>query len=419
MASNTIQLNRFYMRDDKHAQYSENSLKKAVNENRITQDDADHIKEFVMEISAIQKISPKRIFKYHYILVNWREFIGPFAEVSISDLYTAINRIQTAKKESGEPRFARNTLADYIRFIKRFYIWMYENKYTKLDLRKIQKIKPPAFNTMTKTVDMLLSEEQVRAMIEGCQISRDRAIISMLYEGGFRIQELGTLRWNQVKFTDWNVTVNVDSKTGKPRYIPLVMARSYLAQWKNDYPFPVTEDGYVFLTNGRHEQLQYHGIKKQILILAKRAGIEKHITPHIFRHSRITHLIQQKYPESVIKLMMWGDINSKMFHTYAHLTNSDIDNAIAAKNGIIPVESRMKSTVLEPKQCARCFTVNAPTVQFCGQCGLPLTSEASDLLTQAETQVELTPEYQAVRKELDAIVVAKLLAMQQGKISSL
>jgi site-specific recombinase XerD len=401
------------MLDDRHAQYSENSLKKAVNENRITQEDADNIKGFVMEISAIQKISPKRIFKYHYILVNWREFIGPFAEVSITDLYTAINSIQIAKKESGEPRFARNTLADYIRFIKRFYIWMQENNHTKLDLRKIQKIKPPAFNTMTKTVEMLLSEEQVRAMIEACQISRDRAIISMLYEGGFRIQELGTLRWNQVKFTDWNVTVNVDSKTGKPRYIPLVMARSYLAQWKNDYPYPITEDGYVFLTNGRHEQLQYHGIKKQILILAKRAGIEKHITPHIFRHSRITHLIQQKYPESVIKLMMWGDINSKMFHTYAHLTNADIDDAIAEKNGILPIDGRKKSTALEPRQCPRCFTVNAPTQGFCGTCGCELTEEAINKVKQAKEQGNLNLDDPVI---LEAVIAQLLQKQNKGSV---
>lgn len=306
MATTTMQQNRFYMRDEKHLEYSENSLKKAIFERRITPGDADLIKEFVMEVSAVRKITPKRIFKYHYILVNWREFIRPFKDATVTDLYSAINAIQNAKTSSGELRFAQNTLADYIRFLKRFYLWMNENNYTPIDLRKIQKIKPPAFNTMTKTVEMLISEEQVRAMIEACQISRDRAIISMLYEGGFRIQELGTLRWNQVKFTDWNVTVNVNNKTGKPRFIPLIIARPYLAQWKNDYPYLITDDGYVFLTNGRHEQLQYNGLKKQLNLIAKRAGIEKHITPHIFRHSRITHLIQQKYPESVIKLMMWG-----------------------------------------------------------------------------------------------------------------
>ena len=57
---------------------------------------------------------------------------------------------------------------------------------------------------------------------------------------------LGKLTWKQVKFTDWNVVINVNDKTERPRFIPLVMARSYLAQWKNDYPGEITDEGFVF-----------------------------------------------------------------------------------------------------------------------------------------------------------------------------
>ena len=93
---------------------------------------------------------------------------------------------------------------------------------------------------MTKTAGQMLTEDEVRAMIDACQTSRDRAIIATLYEGGFRVQELGTLTWAQVKFDDYGTVVNVDEKTGAPRYIRLVTATQYLIQWKNDFPFPVT-----------------------------------------------------------------------------------------------------------------------------------------------------------------------------------
>jgi len=42
--------------------------------------------------------------------------------------------------------------------------------------------------------------------------------------------------------------------------------------------------------------------------------------------------MQQGYSESLIKLMIWGNINTNMFETYAHLTNTDIDNEIFRKN---------------------------------------------------------------------------------------
>ena len=167
---------------------------------------------------------------------------------------------------------------------------MVDSNYTTIDEKKIKKVKPPAVTQMTKTAEQLLSEEDIRKMIDTCTNSRDRAIIAMIYEGGFRIGEIASLRWHQLKFNDWNVAVNVDNKTRKPRYVPLVMARPYLATWKNDYPCSLTDDRFVFLTLGQNEQLQYRGFAKQLEKIAHRAGIPKHVTPHIFRHSRITHL---------------------------------------------------------------------------------------------------------------------------------
>lgn len=40
-----------------------------------------------------------------------------------------------------------------------------------------------------------------------------------------------------VVFTDWNVTATTAEKTGKRRYVPLIVSQSYLAQWKNDISY--------------------------------------------------------------------------------------------------------------------------------------------------------------------------------------
>lgn len=400
---------RFHGTDTRYADYSENILLNAVSSGRITKDDADLISEFVTEIRATQHISAKRAYKLHYTIICWREFIGPFRTNSIADVYRGIETLHRSIKPSGEPRFKKNTLADYVRFLKRFYLWMQENGYTSIDAKKLQKIRPPGYSSMTKTAEMLPSEEEIRRMIDVCQNSKDRAMICMLYEGGFRIGELGNLRWYQIKFTDWNATVNVDDKTGKPRFVPLIMARPYLAQWRNDYPLELKDDAYVFITRSK-EQLQYQGVAKQIKAIALRAGITKKITPHIFRHSRITHLIQQDCGESVIKLMMWGNISTDMFQTYAHLTNADIERVMAEKAGIV-TPAKKKAQSLEPKQCQRCYTINGPTHKFCASCGLALTGEAVDTLRVAQSQAELLPEFKALEEELHA----KLVALQSRK----
>ncbi len=48
-------------------------------------------------------------------------------------------------------------------------------------------------------------------------------------------------------------------------------------------------------------------------VRVKWTGIAKKIAPHIFRHSRVTHLINQGMKESVIKLMMWGNLITDTF----------------------------------------------------------------------------------------------------------
>jgi integrase/recombinase XerD len=400
---------RFYPSDEKHVEYIDTILDRALNgkptakDNKelphLSQDDVGLIREFVSEIQATSHITVKRAYKYTYILVHWRAYIGEFRKNTIGDIYTGIAAIEIAKNVSGYPLYARHTLADYVGFLKKFYIWMVDSKYSLIEEKKLNKIKPPKVTQMTKTAEQLLSEEDVRNMIDTCTNSRDRAIIAMMYEGGFRIGEIASLRWHQLKFNDWNVAVNVDNKTRKPRYVPLVMARPYLATWKNDYPRTLTDDGYVFLTLGQNEQLQYRGFAKQLEKIAKRAGIVKHVTPHIFLHSRITHLIQQGFSESKIKLMMWGDINSDMFKAYAHLTNADIDNEVAQHAGITLPDQKQKSDLLEPKQCRSCYRINEPGVRFCGNCGLPLTPEAGNKLIEARQEARLLPDYQALKDD--------------------
>jgi hypothetical protein len=151
------------------------------------------------------------------------------------------------------------------------------------------------------------------------------------------------------------------------------MSREYLAAWKNDYPFSPDPDAVVFLTN-RKEPITYESIRKQIGYIAQRAGIHRKITPHLFRHSRITHLIQQGVPDSVIKLMMWGTVKTDMFETYAHLTGCDIDRAIFELSGIKQTNENLKK--MEPRQCHHCNTVCAPLSNFCSTCGSPLTEDS-------------------------------------------
>ncbi|MFA5002410.1 MAG: site-specific integrase [Methanolinea sp.] len=359
--------------------YPDRSIANGLKAGILNDRDISLIKAFVAEMQASRNTSLKRAHKFTYTLVGWRRFIGPFDQNDMVALYAGIAALKSGTSKRGKP-FMKNTITDHMIILKQFYLWLIENGYSQIPEKKLRNLRPPNHETMTKVASDLLTPEEITAMVRACTRSCDRAVIMMLYEGGFRIGEIGMMRWGDLIFDKWGVVVNVNFKTNKPRYIRLVMAREYLASWKNDYPcHPMNPEMPVFITE-HYNALTHGSINLQLKRIARRAGIQKRITPHIFRHSRITHIIKDGVSESVIKLMMWGSLTTDMFQTYAHLTGKDIDSEILRTYGINENETgeAFKERRLEPIQCVHCRHINAPMAGYCNLCGRSLTEEATE-----------------------------------------
>jgi hypothetical protein len=80
----------------------------------------------------------------------------------------------------------------------------------------------------------------------------------------------------------------------------------------------------------------------------------------------------------VIKLMMWGNISTDMFRTYAHLTGQDIDSAMLESYGISVTDNDNATTRLEPVQCPHCRKINPPISNYCFSCGQRLSDVVID-----------------------------------------
>lgn len=381
---------RFHNPDIYYIENAKSLLVKAVEQQRITQRDKELISEFIDENTAISQLSAIRRYKLTVTLIKNRYYLPEYSACTIGDIYSAIGKIKDAKKENGDPKYSAHTISDMIREVKRFSRWLSTNNYSEISLSKIEKIKVPRGPSITVTPDKILTEEEIVKIIEACNTTRDRALMSVLYEGGFRIGEIGNLTWGDIVFNEWNVTARTSEKTGKERFVPLISSRPYLSQWKEDYPLPITPDAFVFLTTNTHKPLHYEGLLKQIRVITTRAGITKYIKPHVFRHSRITHLIKNGMPESHVKMMMWGDVNSDMLRNYLHLEPKEIAARLAEMNGIKSTETaeeEKKKKRVTPQQCKICATLNSPTAMYCSNCGTPLGEEGKSRLQSIEGRV--------------------------------
>ena len=376
----------FHQPSKKFIEQARSLIVSAVSAGSISSDDASLIREFITELRADSGISGTREHKLIDTLLLNREFHPEYRKCTLADIRSAKTAIQDATKPDGSPRFKANTANDRVKIMKRFFLWMCENGYSDVPAEKLRKLRPPTADKMTKTAEMLLTEEEVLSIIRACKNSRDRALISTLYEGGFRVGEIGNLTWGDLCFSDSNVAANTDFKTGRPRRVPLVASRQALAQWKADTFGGTGPDDFVFLTTTTKKPLRYCSVRKHLQTLAARAGVTKKVNPHIFRHSRVTHLLRAGMPESVIKLMMWGSLSSDMLSTYGHLSSEDVDAAVFELNGVsLPTKAKEHNEMM-PVQCPRCATVNGPGMEFCGQCGAPLNDDGK---TEMESVLEL------------------------------
>ncbi len=212
-------------------------------------------------------------------------------------------------------------------------------------------------------------------MMNACMNSRDRAMISFIYESGARIGEVRSMRVKDVSFDEYGAIVWLPESKTQKRKLRIVYSARYLSEWLSDHPLKDEADAPLWIKlTGRNamKAMEYADIRVQIKKIAKRAGIKKRIYPHLFRHTRATRLLS-RVPEAIgAKYMGWVN-GSKMVGVYVHLASEDVDEAILRMHGI---KTNGNGKDLEVKQCPRSLIVNPAASRFCSRCGLPLTEEA-------------------------------------------
>ncbi len=232
------------------SEYADAAINRGLTTGQINNRDLQLIREYLAEKRATAGISITRCNKITCTLITWRRFIPPFQDLTIGSIYSGIESLRSGHSIRGRP-FKQNTIADHVVILKGFLFWMIENEYLDLPEKKIRRIKSPPRDTMTKRAADLLTPKEIQTLLDACIWSRDRALLMTLYEGGFRVGEIAQLSWGDLKADSKGIAVNVKFKTSYPRYIRLVMAKEYLAEWKADYPGEVTLDSPVFLNERR------------------------------------------------------------------------------------------------------------------------------------------------------------------------
>ncbi len=259
-----------------------------------------------------RRMSPNTVASYCHDVEAFLESTGlePVA-VQTSDIEDYLGSIKVSKRSS----------ARLLSALRNFFDWCVQEgeiKYNPCD-----NVDSPKLG---KYLPAVLSVEEVSAIMDSVDLKsatgkRDRAILEVLYGCGLRVSEAATLRISRIDFEEG--FVDVIGKGDKQRLVPLgEMAADAVKAYLPERPVPAArpyED--ILFLNRFGKPLSrisiFNMVKKQAMI----AGIHKEISPHTFRHSFATHLIENGADLRIVQEML-GHESILTTEIYTHIDSS-------------------------------------------------------------------------------------------------
>ena len=179
-----------------------------------------------------------------------------------------------------------------------------------------------------------LSLKEIDAMLASIDLStdeghRNKAIIETLYGCGLRVSELVSLRLSDLFFEE--DFIRVMGKGSKQRLVPIEsytqkQINNYINNQRKQLKIAKGHEDYVFL-NRRGKQLTRAMIFTIVRQVAENIGLQKTISPHTFRHSFATHLLENGANLRAIQMML-GHENITTTEIYVHVEKSYLREAL-------------------------------------------------------------------------------------------
>ena len=191
----------------------------------------------------------------------------------------------------------------------------------RIQVNPADTIDPPK---ISRHIPVVLSVEEIDRIMNSVDLSepegqRNRAILEVLYSCGLRVSELISLRISDLFFDE--SFIRVIGKGDKQRLVPIgepamQAVEMYLSQSRRAYVSKKAED--ILFLNRRGGKLSRQMIFLMIKSQCEKAGITKEISPHTFRHSFATHLVENGADLRAVQQML-GHESILTTEIYTHI----------------------------------------------------------------------------------------------------
>ena len=293
----------------------------------------DYISEYLNYCEYRKQLNFKTIKAYKIDLNQYNSFCldisDPFSKKAVDSYITEL--FKHYKPKSVKRKIA--SLKAFFHYLE-YTEFLAQNPFDKLDVYfREAKLLPKtiSFHSIQKFLSVLYAQKMqtVSAYQFKCCL-RDIAVIELLFATGMRISELCSLKPSDIDLE--NNTVLIYGKGSKERILQFGNCEviSALATYQSTFKADISACGYFFV-NKRKQKLSDQSVRFMINRYAALAGIEQHITPHMFRHSFATLLLEQDVDIRYIQKML-GHSSISTTEIYTHVSSAKQKDILVNKH---------------------------------------------------------------------------------------
>lgn len=256
-------------------------------------------------------------------------FLFWLKDLNVADVNT--NTIRLYLSQIQVFSYSKTTMARKIAALRTFYRFLYREKI--VDYNPVDNIRSPK---KPKKLPTFLNEDEVTQLFNAItpdnpSKARNRAIIEVLYACGMRVSELCGLNFGNLNLEENEITVF--GKGAKERIVLISeRAKKYLELYINDFRKEyaqnseyINEDSPVFINNTGY-RLTTRSVHKFIEKIADEIAINKKVSPHVFRHSFATKLLEKGADLRIVQELL-GHASISNTQIYTHVSTERLKQA--------------------------------------------------------------------------------------------
>ena len=279
----------------------------------------DILSQFILYIKFDLRLSNNNVISYNNDLNKYVSYLRG-KSILVPNKISSKN-IRNFISELSLKEYKPATVNRIISSIKKFHLYMIDNEF--IDSNPSELIES---QKNRRNFPDTLSFEEITMILDSIDITnfigiRDKSILTMLYSTGIRVSELLNLKLSNIYFKE--EYIQISGKGKKERIVPIgIIAKKMLLSYLDLIrKKSISNDtGYIYISY-RSKRLTRMSIYNIIKKYSNLVGVDKKVSPHTFRHSFATHMLEGGADLRIVQDLL-GHENINTTEIYTHLDST-------------------------------------------------------------------------------------------------